>query len=155
MFKRRHRSAAPATEGTTPGGIDRRRLMSLGGRVAVGAAGAAVIGLADGPAAGAVTDRDGAAPTAVPGAARGVHGPASFARSGVVSMVSSRQTVSVPGGLTRQSRVLATINSDPDQLGFFPVVAAAPDPTTGTIKIQTNSFGGQPPYPQVAWFVFE
>lgn len=145
MFKRRQKGAAATPEAITPGEIDRRRLMRLGGRAAVGAAGAAVVGLSDGSAAGAAT---GAGDLVV-------RGTASFTRSGVVSMVSSRQTVPVPGGLTPRSRVLATINSDPDRLGCFPVVAAAPDPRTGTIKIQMNSFAGQPPYPQVAWFVFD
>lgn len=137
MFRRRQRQAAASPEGAPSGEIDRRRLMRLGGGAA---ASAAVVGIAGGPA---------------PAGALAVQGTASFARSGVVSMVSSRQTVSVPGGLTHKSRVLATINSDPDQLGYFPVVAAAPDPRTGTIKLQTNSFAGQPPYPEVAWFVFD
>jgi hypothetical protein len=129
MFKRRHQPGGATPDHSRPGAIDRRRLMRLGGGAAVGAA----VGIANGPTAGA------AAPT----------------RRGVVSMTTSRQTVTVPGGLSATSRVLATINSDPDELGFFPVVAAAPDPKTGTIKIQTNSLTAHPPYPEVAWFVFD
>jgi hypothetical protein len=134
MFKRRRERTAPSRP-TRSGRLDRRRLMSLGGRAAVGAA---MVGVAHPWPAGA------AAASPRPGL-----------RSGVVSMVSSRQIVTVPGGLSPSSRVFATVSSDPDQLGYFPVVAAVPDPRTGTIKIQANAIGGTPPYPEVAWFVLD
>jgi hypothetical protein len=61
-----------------------------------------------------------------------------------------RVTVSVPGGLTWKSRVLATVNADVNAIGSFPVVLAKPDPQTGTVVIETNVGNVN-----VAWLVLD
>jgi hypothetical protein len=85
------------------------------------------------------------------GAALAVAGVASFTRSGAVTLGGTAKsvTVSVPGGLTASSHVLATMQTNTGAIG---VRAAVPNTATGKVTIFLT--GTAPKGTKVAWFVF-
>jgi hypothetical protein len=83
-----------------------------------------------------------------------VEGRASFSRSGLVSISypNKSATVSVPGGLTSSSLVLALVQ---DASGVY-VKSAVPNTSNGTVQINLNKAPGSGTNPKtahVAWFV--
>jgi hypothetical protein len=92
-----------------------------------------------------------AAPVAGNAAALSVQGVASFTRSGVVSLTgaASSVVVSVPGGLTATSHVLATLQTN---TGTVAVRAAVPNPANGKVTIFLGA--NAPAGTKIAWFVF-
>lgn len=92
----------------------------------------------------------GPVPVAGNAAALSVTGVASFSRSNVVTMTTASLAVAVPGGLTAQSHVLATMQT---KLATTPqIVAVVPNPATGKITIYLSAAPTSPVV--VAWFVF-
>jgi hypothetical protein len=85
------------------------------------------------------------------GPALAVQGVASFTRSGAVTLGGKVKsvTVSVPGGLTASSHVLATMQTNTGTIG---VRAAVPNPATGKVTIYLT--GTAPKGTKIAWFVF-
>jgi hypothetical protein len=86
------------------------------------------------------------------GLALDVHGRAQFTRSGLVSLSAAGTSVTtpaVPGGLTANSHVLATVQTD---VGTVAVRAAVPHTTTGKITIHLTAQA--PAGTEVAYFVF-
>ncbi len=138
LFRRRNAEPPAAENGTGEPIGTRRNLFKLLG---IGAAGAVGASLLESSPAGATT---------VPNLK--VNGVASFIRSGLVTVAKDGvTTVTVPGGLTSNSHVLATMNAITDGgKGVAHVWAVVPDTATGTITIYSYAFEGA----KVAWFVF-
>jgi len=82
-----------------------------------------------------------------------VQGKATFTRSGVVSLTTAGTSVlvTVPGGLTTTSHVLATLQSDTGA-ATLAIHAAVPNTSTGKVTIYFT--GSAPVGTKVAWFVF-
>jgi hypothetical protein len=76
---------------------------------------------------------------------------ATFTRSGTVTLAAAATSivVSVPGGLSATSNVLATIQTN---LGTVAVRAAVPNALTGKVTIYFTT--SAPINTKVAWFVF-
>ncbi len=93
----------------------------------------------------------GAVPIAGNAAALAVQGVASFTRSGVAQLTTAGTSVlvSVPGGLTAASHVLATLQNNVGNVG---VRAAVPNTANGKITIFLT--GSVPVGTKIAWFVF-
>ena len=85
------------------------------------------------------------------GTALKVEGVATFTRSGVVTLSAPGTSVlvTVPGGLTTTSHVLATLQTNP---GTVAVRAAVPDTANGKVTIYFT--GSAPKNTKFAWFVF-
>jgi hypothetical protein len=89
--------------------------------------------------------------TSTHGTALEVGGKATFTRSGVatLSAAATSVTVTVAGGLTSTSHVLATLQTD---TGTIAVRAAVPDASNGKVTIYFTA--SAPKNTKVAWFVF-
>lgn len=102
-------------------------------------------------ATGKAVQVSAAVPVTGNAAALSVQGVASFTRSGLVSLpgAASSVVVSVPGGLTATSHILATLQTN---TGTVAVRAAVPNPANGkvTIFLTANAPAGT----KIAWFVF-
>jgi hypothetical protein len=92
-----------------------------------------------------------AVPIAGNGPALSVQGVASFTRSGLATLAAAATSilVSVPGGLTATSHVLATLQTN---TGNVAVRAAVPNVANGKVTIFFT--GSVPVGTKVAWFVF-
>ena len=90
-------------------------------------------------------------PVAGNGAALSVSDVTSFTRSGAVTLggPGTSVAVSVPGGLSSSSHVLATMQTN---TGVIAVRAAVPNPATGKVTIYLT--GTAPKGAKIAWFVF-
>jgi hypothetical protein len=92
-----------------------------------------------------------AVPIAGNAAALAVQGVATFTRSGVASLAAAGASivVSVPGGLTANSHVLATLQTN---VAGVAVRAVVPNPANGKMTIFLTA--SAPAATKVAWFVF-